>query len=88
MVPEGTELLDITLAKFFVQKHIYPQYACHDCKVMEVAPPVAPAIIESRLINGYPTRSSPSQGEAPSCRYPAYFAAKAAISTATPSRSI
>ncbi len=45
---EVTELLDITPAKFFVQKHIYPQYACRDCEVMEVAP-VAPAVIDRGL---------------------------------------
>jgi transposase len=43
-----TELLDIIPAKFFVQKHIYPQYACRDCEIMEVAP-VAPAIIDRGL---------------------------------------
>ena len=45
---EVTELLDIVPAKFFVQRHIYPQYACRDCEVMEVAP-VAPAIIDRGL---------------------------------------
>ena len=43
-----TETLDIVPAKFFVQRHVYPQYACRACEIVEAVPAV-PAIIEGGM---------------------------------------
>ena len=45
---EVTEILDVIPARFFVQRHIYPQYACRGCEIVEAAPAI-PAIIEGGL---------------------------------------
>lgn len=43
-----TEQLDIEPAKFFVHRHIRPQYACKSCETI-TAEPVPPAIIDGGL---------------------------------------
>ncbi len=42
------EQLDVEPAKFFVHRHIRPQYACRDCETI-TAEPVPPAIIDGGL---------------------------------------
>ena len=51
LIPIGedvTEQLDIEPARFFVQRHIRPQYACTTCESVTAAP-VPPAIIDGGL---------------------------------------
>jgi len=43
-----TEQLDVEPAKFFVHRHIRPQYACRDCETITAAP-VPPAIINGGM---------------------------------------
>lgn len=43
-----SEQLDIEPARFFVIRHIRPQYACRQCETITAAP-VAPAVIDSSL---------------------------------------
>ena len=43
-----TELLDVVPAKFFVQRHVYPQYACRSCETIEAVPAI-PALIEGGM---------------------------------------
>lgn len=43
-----TEQLDVEPAKFFVHRHIRPQYACRRCEAV-VAEPVPPALIDGGL---------------------------------------
>jgi len=43
-----TEQLDVEPAKFFVHRHIRPQYACRNCETITAAP-VPPAIIDGGL---------------------------------------
>jgi transposase len=43
-----TEQLDVEPAKFFVHRHIRPQYACRCCETVTAAP-VSPAIIDSGM---------------------------------------
>ncbi len=43
-----TEQLDVEPAKFFVHRHIRPQYACRHCETITAAP-VPPAIIDGGL---------------------------------------
>lgn len=43
-----SEQLDIEPAKFFVIRHIRPQYACRQCETITAAP-VAPAVIDGSL---------------------------------------
>ena len=43
-----TEQLDVEPAKFFVQRHIRPQYACRHCETVEAAP-VPAAIIDGGM---------------------------------------
>ena len=40
-----TEQLDVEPAKFFVHRHIRPQYACRNCETITAAPG-PPAIID------------------------------------------
>ena len=48
-IGEGiTEQLDVEPSKFFVHRHIRPQYACRGCETV-VAAPVPPAIIDGGL---------------------------------------
>lgn len=43
-----TEQLDVEPAKFFVHRHIRPQYACRHCETV-VAEPVPPAVIDGGM---------------------------------------
>jgi transposase len=43
-----TEQLDVEPAKFFVHRHIRPQYACRHCETITAAP-VSPAIIDGGM---------------------------------------
>ncbi|NOR81350.1 MAG: IS66 family transposase [Methyloprofundus sp.] len=43
-----TEQLDIEPAKFFVHRHIRPQYACRDCETITAAP-IPPAVIDGGM---------------------------------------
>jgi transposase len=43
-----TEQLDVEPAKFFVHRHIRPQYACRNCETITAAP-VPPAIIDGGM---------------------------------------
>ena len=43
-----TEQLDIEPAKFFVHRHIRPQYACRACETV-IAEPIPPAVIEGGM---------------------------------------
>ena len=43
-----TEQLDVEPAKFFVHRHIRPQYACRHCETITAAP-VPPAIIDGGM---------------------------------------
>ena len=43
-----TEQLDVEPAKFFVHRHIRPQYACRDCETITAAP-IPPAIINGGM---------------------------------------
>ncbi|MGH8336077.1 MAG: IS66 family transposase, partial [Gammaproteobacteria bacterium] len=43
-----SEQLDVEPARFFVHRHIRPQYACRDCETVTAAP-VSPAIIDGGL---------------------------------------
>lgn len=43
-----TEQLDVEPAKFFVHRHIRPQYACRQCETVTAAP-IPPAIIDGGL---------------------------------------
>ena len=43
-----TEQLDVEPAKFFVHKHIRPQYACRECETITAAP-VPPVIIDGGM---------------------------------------
>jgi len=43
-----TEQLDVEPAKFFVHRHIRPQYACRSCETV-VAEPVPPAVIDGGM---------------------------------------
>ena len=43
-----TEQLDVIPAKFFVHRHIRPQYACRSCETVQAAP-VPPAIIDGGM---------------------------------------
>ena len=43
-----SEQLDVEPARFFVQRHIRPQYACRHCETVTAAP-VSPAIIDGGL---------------------------------------
>lgn len=43
-----TEQLDVVPAKFFVHRHIRPQYACRPCETIEAAP-IPPAIIDGSM---------------------------------------
>jgi transposase len=45
---EVTEQLDVEPARFFVRRHIRPQYACRTCETV-VAEPAPPAIIDGGL---------------------------------------
>ena len=44
-----TEQLDIEPAKFFVHRHIRPQYACRACETV-IAEPIPPAVIEGGMV--------------------------------------
>jgi transposase len=43
-----TEQLDVEPAKFFVHRHIRPQYACRPCETITAAP-IPPAIIDGGM---------------------------------------
>ena len=43
-----SEQLDVEPARFFVHRHIRPQYACRSCETM-VAAPIPPAVIDGGL---------------------------------------
>jgi transposase len=43
-----TEQLDVEPAKFFVHRHIRPQYACRSCETV-TAEPVPPAVIDGGM---------------------------------------
>jgi transposase len=43
-----TEQLDVEPAKFFVHRHIRPQYACRNCETITAAP-IPPAIIDGGM---------------------------------------
>jgi transposase len=43
-----TEQLDVEPAKFFVHRHIRPQYACRTCETMTAAP-ILPAVIDGGM---------------------------------------
>ena len=43
-----TEQLDVEPAKFFVHRHIRPQYACRKCETMTAAP-IPPAVIDGGM---------------------------------------
>jgi transposase len=43
-----TEQLDVEPAKFFVHRHIYPQYGCRRCETITAAP-VPPAVIDGGM---------------------------------------
>ncbi len=43
-----TEQLDVEPAKFFVHRHIRPQYACRDCETITAAP-IPPAVIDGGM---------------------------------------
>ena len=43
-----TEQLDVEPAKFFVHRHIHPQYACRSCETV-TAEPVPPAVIDGGM---------------------------------------
>jgi transposase len=43
-----TEQLDVEPAKFFVHRHIRPQYACRQCETVTAAP-IPPAVIDGGL---------------------------------------
>jgi len=43
-----TEQLDVEPAKFFVHRHIRPQYACRTCETIS-AEPIPPAVIDSGM---------------------------------------
>ncbi|MDD5578817.1 MAG: IS66 family transposase zinc-finger binding domain-containing protein [Methylobacter sp.] len=43
-----TEQLDVEPAKFFVYRHIGPQYACRRCETITAAP-ILPAVINGGL---------------------------------------
>jgi len=43
-----TEQLDVEPAKFFVHRHIRPQYACRQCETMTAAP-IPPAVIDGGM---------------------------------------
>ena len=43
-----SEQLDVEPAKFFVHRHIRPQYACRDCETMSAAP-IPPAVIDGGM---------------------------------------
>ena len=45
---EITEQLDVEPAKFFVHRHIRPQYACRNCETIKAAP-IPPAIIDGGM---------------------------------------
>jgi transposase len=44
-----SEQLDVEPAKFFVHRHIRPQYACKTCETVTAAPAIPPAIIEGGM---------------------------------------
>jgi transposase len=44
-----TEQLDVEPAKFFVHRHIRPQYACRGCETITAAP-IPPAIIDGGMV--------------------------------------
>ena len=39
-----TEKLSIVPAEFFVERHVYPKYACRPCETITTAPAVASVI--------------------------------------------
>ena len=43
-----SEQLDVEPAKFFVHRHIRPQYACRDCETISAAP-IPPAVIDGGM---------------------------------------
>lgn len=43
-----TEQLDVEPAKFFVHRHIRPQYACRQCET-KTAAPIPPAVIDGGM---------------------------------------
>ena len=43
-----TEQLDVEPAKFFVHRHIRPQYACRNCETI-TASPISPAVIDGGM---------------------------------------
>ena len=43
-----SEQLDVAPAKFFVHRHIHPQYACKTCEIV-TAVPIPPTIIEGGM---------------------------------------
>ncbi len=43
-----SEQLDVEPAKFFVHRHIRPQYACHSCETVSAAP-IPPAVIDGGM---------------------------------------
>jgi transposase len=43
-----TEQLDVEPAKFFVHRHIRPQYACRACETITAAP-IPPAVIDGGM---------------------------------------
>lgn len=45
---EVSEQLDVEPAKFFVHRHIRPQYACRACETITAAP-ISPAVIDGGL---------------------------------------
>ena len=49
-----SEQLDVELAKFFVHRHIRPQYACRACETVTAAPiPPALGLLIWVMINKY-----------------------------------
>jgi hypothetical protein len=47
-----SEQLDVEPAKFFVHRHIRPQYACRDCETISAAP-IPPAVIDGGIPKGH-----------------------------------
>ncbi len=47
-----SEQLDVEPAKFFVHRHIRPQYACRACETMTAAP-IPPAVIDGGIPTGH-----------------------------------
>jgi transposase len=44
-----SEQLDVEPARFFVHRHIRPQYACRGCETVAAAAPVPPALVDGGL---------------------------------------